>query len=390
MSAEFVDALIGYEYFLQNRGKVTRIQINDYLIKNQHREIQQRTYIHYKKLIENGFRSYIPINKFDVFQSLGKIQMAADRRRYSRDATELPVKISRNGISWVDGTIVDRSLVGFGIVTRVIFPLSKNSQIWVRLENYEDIPAIIVWRQHQEDSTKLGVRALEFIGKYKIADSIHESARLSGVFFISRSIEGNIRWENLYRVLSKSDEFLNAIADLIYSVSDLVSSDIRLASPILESINFGSPGEVQIKVDFGIAELAKLFIEKLQYWSLDKRKYLAEVRKTEIENKKATLENKKLAFENSNLRIDLLRNAINLSKETQDKTLAPLLLGEVKKQLSSIFNIKQLPSDAFETDSLELAILMKRVLPAGAELTGGDDPDFIVGASTEGSPLNNS
>jgi hypothetical protein len=384
MAAEFVDALIGYEFFLHNRGKVTLDQINDYLLNNQRRPIQHRTYIHYKKLIENGFRSYIPINKFDVFQSLGKIQMAADRRRYGREITELTAKISRNGVSWVDGTLIDRSLVGFGIITKERFPVSKGSQIWVRLDGYDDIPTIVVWRQHQGETTRLGVRALEFIGKYRTTDAKYEAVRLRGIFVISRSVEGDIRWESLFRVLSKSDEFLNAIADLIYSVSDLIGSDVRLASPILDSINFGSPGDAQIKVDFGIAELAKLIIEKLQYWGLDKRKYLAEVKKLEIENERAALENRKLAIENSNLTIDLLRNAFNLGKETQDQTFGQSFIEEVKGLLRNILGVKQLPQDVFESDSPELAILKKRVLPAGAELVGGDDPDFNVGASTEG------
>ncbi len=360
-------------------------EINNYLLHINRNEIQHRTYTHYKKLVENGFHSYIPINKFDVFQSLGKIQLAADRRRYGREISEVPVKISRNGVLWVDGTLIDRSLVGFGIVIKEIFPISKSSQLWVRLEGYEDIPTITVWRKHQEDSTRVGVRALEFVGKYRISDTKYDATRLSGKFFISRSTEEDIVWENLIRILSKSDEFLNAIADLLYSVRNLIGSDVRLASPVVESINFGSPGEAQIKVDFGIAELAKLVIEKLQFWSLDKRKYLAEVKKLEIENERAALDNKKLALENSNLTIDFLRNAINLTKDIQDQTLVQSLIGGVKGILRDIFKVRQLPLEAFETNSPELAILTKRVIPAGAELVGGDDPDFDITVTTEGS-----
>jgi hypothetical protein len=85
MAAQFVDELLGYEYFPEKQGKVTRDEINNYLTSKGRRPIQQRTYTHYRKLIDNGFLSYVPINRFDVFQSLGKIQMAADRRRFHRD-----------------------------------------------------------------------------------------------------------------------------------------------------------------------------------------------------------------------------------------------------------------------------------------------------------------
>jgi hypothetical protein len=81
--------------------------------------------VYYKKLIAHGFRSYIPINKFDVFQSLGKIELAADRRRYYRETIEQPVLISRDGIRWINGKIIDKSLVGFGIVTQHKFPITK-------------------------------------------------------------------------------------------------------------------------------------------------------------------------------------------------------------------------------------------------------------------------
>ena len=62
--------------------------INEYLKQEGRHPISVRTYGHYESLQAHGFRSYIPINKFDVFQALGQLQMAADRRRYSRAKIE--------------------------------------------------------------------------------------------------------------------------------------------------------------------------------------------------------------------------------------------------------------------------------------------------------------
>jgi len=383
MSAQFVDALLGYEYFLQNRGKITIDEINQYLTSHQRNPIQLRTYTHFNKLLENGFRSYIPINKFDVFQSLGKIQMAADRRRYSREMVKIAAKISRNGQKWTEGTIINRSLVGFGILAKQRFPVSTDVQAWIRLQGYEDIPVIVVWRKHHEEATRLGVRSLEFIGKYKISDTKIELTRLKGTLIITRQEGGDLRWDNLFRILSKSDEFINSLTDLIYSVDEHVGADVRLASPILGLIRFGSPGEVQVKVDFGIAELARMVIEKLQFWGLEKKKYLAEIRKLDLENERSGLENKKLALETDQLTIDLLRNVINYRKELQEFGLTESIVDEVRNYLTGLFGLNQLPKGIFDTDSLEFAILKERVLPAAAELIGGDDSAFGVNVSTE-------
>ena len=82
MSAQFVDALKGYDYFLSARGRASREEVNRHLASINRKAIAQRTFTHYGNLIDKGFRSYVPINKFDVFQSLGRLQLAADRRRY--------------------------------------------------------------------------------------------------------------------------------------------------------------------------------------------------------------------------------------------------------------------------------------------------------------------
>jgi hypothetical protein len=145
MSAEFVDALKGYEYYLKERGKVTIDQVNIHL-KNQGRKtISARTYGHYIKLLREGFRNYIPINQFDVYQTLGRLQMAADRRRYGRENEEINIEISIDRNIWQNGTIINQSLVGFGIVIEQSFSIKKTERIWIRIDGYKDIPGMVVW-----------------------------------------------------------------------------------------------------------------------------------------------------------------------------------------------------------------------------------------------------
>ena len=364
MSAEFVDALKGYEYYLEQRGKVSLNNINEYLIKQGRRTIQLRTYNHYRKLLSNGFRNYIPINKFDVFQSLGRIQMAADRRRYERDEVEIQGQISIDYEKWFNATIVNKSLVGYEILIPNILKKSKGSTLWIKQKGYKDIPVILVWKDYDEEinMTKLGVRAFEFINNYQLEESEIVVARLTGVIRIYREKEGDIGWGDLFRILNENNKLIDGISTLIYTIDEILYTQIHLASPVLSSIKFGSPGELQTKVDLGIAEILKTLIEKFQFWKLEKKRYIEENRKKELEN--------------INYEIDVIRNAINLRKEAKEAGITDEAIRVLLGALMRVFNAKKLPEGLFDYGSLERAVLTERVLPPIAEIIAGDDPDF--------------
>ena len=366
MSAEFVDALKGYEYYLKKRGKVSIKDVNDYLIINRRRPIQLRTYGHYRKLLSHGFRSYIPINKFDVFQALGKIQMVADRRRYERDAFELPAKISRDGDKWIETVLIDKSLVGFGIITKDKFPVAKGSKIWVRIDGYSDIPGMVVWRKHNKEKsfTRIGVRAFEFITKYQLGEEEIKSKRLTGLLRITRDQEGSLDWDYLFRIFDETNKLLDAVSNLIYALAERTGTDIRLARPVLETIKFGSPGETQIKIDFGIAEIIKTLVDVFLYGGFEKKKLKEENRKRELEN--------------ANLAIEVARNAVNFRKDALEAGLSDRAIEALLEPTKQVFNLKQLPPELFSEGSLENAILVERVIPVVIELVAGDDPDFNI------------
>lgn len=369
MSAQFVDALKGYEYYLSKRGKASLDDINTHLLQDGRNPIRLRTYVHYRKLLANGFRNYIPINKFDVFQSLGRLQMVADRRRYSREKVELIAQISRNREKWLSCTIIDKSLVGFGVVTSNRFPCKPGTQYWLRLQGYNDISVMIAWRKHESTHTNLGLRAFEFIAKYQISDSQIDEERLKGLLKVTREEDTVIQWNELVRILEKTDQLLVAVSDLIYSMSELTHADIRLARSVLDSIKFGSPGEAQVKIDFGIADIIKIVIEKIQFFGLEKRKLRAEVTQTELGNRNLVIEN--------------YRNAINLHKEINEADFPREIKQELAKPITSLLGLSQLPEGAFEEGSIEESILNERVIPAAAELVAGDDLDFEVDVSIE-------
>jgi len=369
MSAQFVDALKGYEYYLSRRGKVSLDDINTYLLQQGRNTIKLRTYVHYRKLLANGFRNYIPINKFDVFQSLGKLQMISDRRRYSREKVDILAKISRDRQKWLSCTLIDKSLVGFGVVTSKRFPCRPGTQLWLQLQGYNDIPVIIAWRKHEATHTRLGLRAFEFIAKYQVSESIIDEKRLKGLLKVTRKEETIIQWDELIRILEKTDQLLVAVSELIYSVNELTQADIRLARSVLASIKFGSPGEAQVKIDLGIAEILRIVIEKIQFFGLEKKKLRAEITRTELENR--------------NLMIEFYRNAINLRKEIAEANFPQEIKQELEQPIAKLFGLKQMPAGAFEEGSIEESILNERILPAAAELVAGDDLDFEIDVSIE-------
>ena len=363
MTAEFVDALQGYEYYLKERGKLTIDQVNMHLKNQGRKSISARTYGHYIKLLREGFRNYIPVNQFDVYQTLGRLQMAADRRRYGRENSELIIQVSVDRVKWQNGTVINQSLVGFGILLEQSFDINKSERIWIRKDGYKDIPGTLVWKKIDKNVTQLGIRAFEFIAKYQLEEE-EIVKRLTGVLNITRSQVGKIGWEQLNRMIGQTNLLLTTLNELIYSLDAPMGTKTKLARPILDSINFGSAGELQAKIDFGVAEILKTLIEKFQYWHLDKEKYIHENRTRELEN--------------ANLGIEVVRNAIKLKSDAINAGMSEEAISFVLEPIKSVFKVKELPKGLFETGTLERGVLLKRVLPIIAELLAGDDPDFKI------------
>jgi hypothetical protein len=363
-NALFVDALKGYEFFYLRRGKATLDEINNHLMQEGRHPIARRTYTHYWHLLRHGFRTYLPINKFDVYAAIGRLQIVADRRNYSRIPANTPLKISRDGNKWVDGFTIDKSLVGFGVKTNVRFPVSKLTTGWIKIEGYKDIPIVFIWREHEEGSTTIGVRSLTFIDNFRLSQDVLRQERLLGTLRISREKEGPIEWVSLYGILSKTDELLRAITDLIFTFEDALQIDIFISQPVLKSIEFGSPGSFELKLDAGVSDILRTlfeFMKEIRVWGLQKRKFAAEVEGQELNNSK--------------LKIELMRNVINLGKEVQESHLTPEIASALKKLIPALLNQKSL-HEFFAPDSPEMGILQERILPIAAEIVAGDDPEY--------------
>jgi len=365
MAAQFVDALKGYEYFMNRRGKASLEDISNFLESIDRSAISQRTYGHYQKLLKRGFTSYVPINQFDVYQTLDKLQVATDRRRYARDIVEIDVTFSLDKNAWVPAKIIDKSLVGFGMVTFDKFQIKPGSLIWIHMGHYRDIPALIVWKRRYENHFRFGVRALEFISNYLISKDKPIFFRPTGLLVVQRTTEDNIDWRELYRIMTKINQLIDATSDLLDSIANIANSKVKFAPPLISSIKFGSPGDVKVKVDLGVAEIIKIALDKAQLWRLEKDRLKSENRGNELKN--------------SLLELEVLRNAVKFRNEAIEsgvnQELANSLFGLV---IMKALNIDRLPPNLFESGSLENGILTERLLPAALELVAGDAPNMNV------------
>lgn len=66
MTARPIDAAEGYRLFLRHGGEVELNEVNEYLRGVGLRAVSPRMLLHYRRLQQHGFESYIPINRFDI------------------------------------------------------------------------------------------------------------------------------------------------------------------------------------------------------------------------------------------------------------------------------------------------------------------------------------
>lgn len=363
MAAKFVDALKGYEYFLQNRSNSSIDDINEFLQGEGRNQISQRTYSHYRKLTRRGIMSYVPINQFDVDITLGRIQMATDRRRYFRELTEFDASVSLDGTEWIKVKVINKSLVGLGLYTENPFPFKTKRLIWIHTADYHDIPAILVWKRPEENGMRFGVRAFEFIANYRTYEEIIVLDRPMRQLVVRKASGGKISWQELLRIMAKVDEIIGASSDLLDSIAKIIDMDLKLARPVISSIKFSSPGEFVINIDIALAFLILGILKTIQLWKPMIKRF-KEVNRT-------------IELRNDILEIQKARKIVKLKKEVVDSNIKKQLLDNLSPSINQALNNENLPSNIFE-NSVEDGILNSRLIPAALDLAVGDDPDIKI------------
>ena len=372
MPATFVDLLKGYEYFIDKRGKVSIEEINEFLKRNERNEISKRAYTHYQSLMRYGFSSYFPINQFDVSRMLGQLPVAPDRRRYDRETVEIDTMISSDGKTWIPAKIIDKSIIGYGIFTLQKLPIKLRNLIWVRVEHYHNIPAILVWKKNENNRIRFGVRVIEFISGFRIIKERIIIEKGTGKLIVKKNSKGNISWNDIYILMAKIEKLIDASSSLVNRIGETIDRDVKLVRPALSSIKFSSPGELIVIIDWKMVGLFIVLIRIIQFWSLEKKRYKQE---------SSALNDLR------ELQIEIARKAIR-SRIKFDLDIVKQVLSEIPAWIRTIFDIKKLPSKLFEPESLEKGILKEQLLPVLIDLIAGDDPEIEVDVkeSSSGEP----
>ena len=88
---------------------------------------------------------------------------------------------------------------------------------------------------------RFGVRALEFIANYQILEEKIISTRPTGLLVVKRISKKHIDWRELYRLITKINQLIDATMDLIYSIGKLSNKTVDLSTPAISYIKFESP-----------------------------------------------------------------------------------------------------------------------------------------------------
>ena len=362
-NARFVDALVGYRYFLARRGDARLADVNRFLKNSGRSPVSERTFRHYQKLVANGFTGYIPINQFDVFHALGRLQAASDRRRHKRTAADLIAQLRVVRGPWRNGVVVDASAVGFGIALQEPFRSALPAMGWLRIPNYKDVPVVVVWQKRVDGSLRVGLRATQYVYKYRSPEQPVE-AKAAARFRITRPARRRLDWDDFIRVTSRTHELIAATTDFLAALAEALETELEVDPPVVEEIRYGSPGKLDVKIDAGVAEVLQVLFEFVFFYKLKKKELRARTANQEI----AAV----------NLTLEAMRNAIKLEKESQEPGVSEGLASAVRELVPRLFKGRSVPTGLLSVGTPERGILEERMIPASAELSAGDDVDYEI------------
>lgn len=397
------DVAIGYDYFWQKRGKLSREDVNRYLAGQRRSQISVRTFAHYRDLLSHGVRHYISINRFDVLSTLGMLNPVRDMSRDAREAVDIEAKVSHDGDQWLAARVVDRSRMNLGILINNRLPVTIGSLLLIRPEGYRDIPTVIVWQEFGEDFARIDVRAFRLVASYR--DKQGESpTRGSGRLVIERHAEDKIPWTEFYSVLRTTNDLIEDATYLLRTLGDAFDTDLRVAEPVVQYISFGSPGGAELKLDFGVTDFIKLLLDKAQFWKSDGRIRAAEAERKELENtqlkRQMKVEQERSIIELAALKEDLTQKRLETiaktwqvlglgntaSTQASNSELVDSIAEQIKTNLPKILGIPVPAEKLLELFSLgtpERGLLSDHLLPAAARLSGGGDETFTVKVETD-------
>jgi hypothetical protein len=261
--------------------------------------------------------------------------------------------------------MIDKSLVGFGMKALQDIPMKDDDPIWIRMKQYQDIPAILVWKKVDNKHIRFGVRAIEFIETYRITEDKIRPSRIMGKLIVRESSQIEISWQEIYNLMAKTEKLIDAASGLLKHIAKVINIDVKISAPALSSIKFSSPGELIVIIDYKLIALLIILIRVIQHWRVEKERRKEEVRSDRLDNDMKEIE------------IEFARKAIK-SKKVFELDIIKQLLNEIPAWVKNVLNVTNLPSNLFEPESLEKGILKEQLLPVAVDMIAGDNPTMQV------------
>jgi len=87
------DARAGFDIFTRAGGDISLDQLNHRLFLSGYGPVAQRSYDHYKSLLEAGYNRYVPINRFDIARASRPYDDAGASARYRYETVDTGVEL---------------------------------------------------------------------------------------------------------------------------------------------------------------------------------------------------------------------------------------------------------------------------------------------------------
>ncbi|HEX7100126.1 MAG TPA: hypothetical protein VF377_12905 [Acidimicrobiia bacterium] len=301
MAARPIDAAEGYRIYRAYGGAIELDEINEALRGMGLRPVSPRMYLHYRRMAQHGYETYVPINRFDIAVASDHAWSEDLRARYPEIRQPVAAEII-----WM-GESDPANVEGLGTSTAT-----------VRADAKIPADANVVLRLSATGIERVGrvVRADPRIGLYHIAFDPYTSVPLA-------SADEAERARLIFRLPDESHSVV-ALSDLLLKLERLLFLASRRESPSLVRVShltLENPIDIQLvgALYGGVFAVTKL-LEKL-----------AQIRKTWHEGGKVKAEKQGIELDNMLKRRQLeLDTASTLAKAVDDEFDAdetPLLDG---------------------------------------------------------------
>lgn len=260
MNARPADTQAGWRIFRNSDYSLTKDEVNERLIALGHRPISDRTYRHYLKLHDYGYRQYLPINRLDVATLLNPLWDEASRSRYLPRAIRerAVVTLLRGGILH---TLVGQAVsISEGEII-VRFDGPEGVAFLSRRKNYADQLVDIVLEEHGHQLAR--VERVNIEASADVATVIF-ALPTPGAFDLSEDTPLGPMTLKVRLVPEEDVPTLALMTERMYFLFQTVESsrlvgaevvrqlrpgqEFRLPPPRLQSVSYASPLEVVVHV----------------------------------------------------------------------------------------------------------------------------------------------